>query len=161
MTRQRGFTIVELIIYMGILSLLLLVLTQLFGAALDVQRESESSSSVVQDGKFILSRLFYDISNAQSITVPAAIGSTSATLQFTKNGISYTYAVNNENLQITDNIATDALNSFDTKITAFSFKRIGNSGGKHTIQVQFTLVSKTTRPDKSEIKDFQTTVGLR
>src|SRR5258708_14824797 len=69
---ERGFTLVEMLIYMGIFSLMLIALTQIFTSIIDVQLESQSNGSVSQDGQYILSRLSYDISRAQDIATPSA-----------------------------------------------------------------------------------------
>src|SRR3990172_6790072 len=50
---RRGFTIIELILYMGMLSILLAVLSQIFVSILNVQLESQSSSSIEQDSRYI------------------------------------------------------------------------------------------------------------
>src|SRR5579859_4809889 len=70
---QKGVTLIELIIYMGIFSTLLMVLVQLFGSIVNVSLESQSNSSVSQDSRFILSRMSYDIRLADptSFTQPS------------------------------------------------------------------------------------------
>lgn len=157
----RGFTVVELILYMGILTILLTVLTEVFGSILDTQLESQAVSSVEQDARFILSRLTYDIMNAQSITTPINLGDQTQTLQLTKSGIDYTYSVAGGNFSLTDNFGTDQLNSFDSTISNLSFTRLGASSGKPTITIEFTLTSLTRQAKGPETKSFQTTVGLR
>src|SRR3989338_7347848 len=47
---QKGVSMVELVLYMAILSVLLTILTSVFVSALDVQSESQATSSVEQDG---------------------------------------------------------------------------------------------------------------
>jgi len=159
----RGFTLVELLIYMGILSILLVVLSQIFGSVLDAQLESESTSAVHRDGRFILSKLSYDIHKAQSIVTPAAIGNQSTSLQLTIEGINYTYTVSSGNLEITSGLETNNLNSGDTTVSNLTFTRIGNSvaNAKNTVRITYTITSKIVRPKGMETKDFQTTIGIR
>jgi len=147
--------------YMGILSILIVVMVDVFAASLDVQLESQATSAVTQDGRFLLARLTYDVQNAQSVLVPAAVGSQSASLQMTMNAINYTYALNNGTMQLTTNNGTDNLNGFDTTVSNLTFKRLGNGLGKDTVQVVFTLTSNVVRNTGAETKNFQTTVGLR
>lgn len=157
--RRDGFTIVELVIYMGILAFILLMLTDILVAALNVQLATQSTSQVSQDGRYIYNRLIYDINNASSVSAPLNLGSTSATLALSKNSTNYTYALNNGNLQVTTPAGTDQLNSVDTQIADLQFRRIGNVAGKPTFRINFTVIGKIKGTTDSAI--FQTTAGLR
>lgn len=159
--KRKGSTIVELLVFMGLLSVFILVLTDIFVSILDVQTESETISSVEQDGRFILSKFMYDIKKAQSITQPASLGDTGNTLQINIDGINYLYRLNGDNLVLENDKGTNKLNGFDTKISGLNFKRLGNLNGKNTIKIDFTLTSVTERKSGSEVKNFETTVGLR
>jgi len=64
---QRGLTLVEMLLYMAVFSILLTVLLQIFFSALDVQLESKATSGVDQDGTYIMARLTYDIQRAQAV----------------------------------------------------------------------------------------------
>lgn len=158
---SKGFTIVELLIYMGLLSIFLLVLTDIFTSILEVRTESEAVSSVEQDGRFLLARFSYDINRASSITTPLAVGDISNNLVMVIAGVSYSYNLNSGNLQITNNLGTDNLNSSESNITNLSFQKLGNTGGKETIKMQFTVNSNTQRNKGYENRTFQTTIGRR
>src|SRR4051812_22940217 len=99
---RRGFTLVEFLVYMGLLSILLTVMTSIFFSILDVSAEAESISSVEQDGNFILQRFIYDISNAESIALPSSYGVNSSSLQLSINGINYSYSISNGMLQLSN-----------------------------------------------------------
>src|SRR4030042_2266826 len=158
---KRGHTIVELLVYMGILSILLVTLTNLFSLIVNLRLEAEGMSAVEQDGDFLLSRLFYDISRADSITVPADNGDTTSTLQLVIGGVTHTYATASGQLQITNDNGTDNLNGVDTTVSNISFQRIGNGGGQSTVNVAFTLTSVAVQIQGPETKSFSTTVGIR
>lgn len=158
---QKGFTIVELLLYMGLFSILLIVLVDIFVSILDVQIESEAYSTVVQDGRFMTSRLLHDLHNAQSILVPSGNGSQSATLQLVVDGVPYSYSAVGGNLQLTTNNGTDFLNGYNTTVSNIVFKRYGNINGKPTVQINFTLTGKVQRNSGQEKKDFQITGSLR
>lgn len=159
--QNSGFTLVELIIYMGLLTMLILIFTQIFTSILDNQLSSESNSQVAEDGRYIYSRFIYDVNRAQAITLPANLGDTSSSLILTIDGQTYTYASDSGNLIITEPTGSNALNGFGTRISDLQFTRIGNVNGKHTVKINFTIVSNISLHGTSELKVFQTTAGLR
>lgn len=159
--KKRGFTIVELIIYMGILSLMLLVMTDTFSSIVDVRRDSEAVTAVEQDGNYLLAKLFYDISHATSIISPSSLGSSSSALQLVINGVINTYSINGGNLQVVNNNGTNVLNSVNSSISNVNFLRVGNTDGKNTIQLSFTVTSNIIRSSGPEEQTYQTSIGLR
>ena len=158
---RAGFTLIEIILYMSLLAVFLITLTDIFVSILDVSTESEATSSVEQDGRSILARLNLDITNADSITIPANLGETSSNLELTTAGTTYTYSLYGERLIISNGTETDSLNSTETTIPNISFQRIGNVGGKETIRIQFDIQSVAERPSGPETRSFTTTVGRR
>ncbi len=165
-TLQKGFTLTEIIIYMGLLLVLITILSRLFSSILDVRLESQSSSSVDLDGRYILNKLIYDMRSMQTstpskdtIVSPASPGLSGSTLTFKVNSINYTYNLNNGNLQFTNNNGSDNLNSIDTTVSNLQFNRIGNGTNTDTIRVSFTLTSKITKNSGPESRTFQTTIS--
>jgi type II secretory pathway pseudopilin PulG len=160
-TLLHGFTMVELLLYMGILVILLGIMTGIFSSVIDVQLESEKTSSVQGDGRFLLSRLSYDIQRATSIDSPN-LGSESATLVLSINSQNVTYSLDaNNNLVITDQSGVNQVNSYDTYLEDITFQQIGNTAGKNTIRITYTLHSRTVDKRGEEVKTYSTTVGLR
>jgi len=161
--KNIGTTLIELLMYMGLLMILLGIITNIFTSALDVQSESQSTSSVEQDGRFILSRLSYDIQRAQTIVIPASLGQQAATIQLTIDGILYSYSIDSSsNLQLVNSLGTNIINSYDSNVSNFSAQRIGNAGGvEDTLKISFTLTSRTQRIGSIETRQFQTTIAKR
>lgn len=158
---QAGTTLIELIVYMSFFALFTAVLLNFFVSVLNIQLESESSSSVWQDGQFITERLIYDIQRAQNIVTPSGLGDSGSSLQITVNGIQYSYSVNGGNLELTNNQGTDRLNSVDTSVSNLLVRKIGNVSGKATARVSFTLTSIVVQKGGPEVRNFQTTVSTR
>lgn len=156
-------TMVEILLYLALLSILVFVLTDMLISILSTRLESESYATVEQDGRFLLTRLEYDIPQASSISQPPSLGATTSALVMVVNGVTYTYQASGSSLALTNNNGTDMLQSSETSISALSFFRLGNPSGKDTIQVQFTLTGKTQRTGTGvgDSQTFSTTVSRR
>lgn len=158
---RAGFTLVELLLYMVLLSVLLVLTTDILTTTIDNHLSAEASQSVSADGRFILSRLIYDVGRADNIVIPNLLGDETSSLQIVINGIDYIYDLSGDNLRLTTDLGADQLNSAETILSNLTFKRLGNPGGKNAVQIKFVLTSKTRRKSGLEIKNFQTTVGIR
>ena len=162
---ERGFTIVELLLYMGILAVFLSILTSIFVSAINVKLESESASSIERDATYILAKLAYDIHRASGISIPSGFGTEETSLKIAIAGLDYIYSIDgSENLIVNDLGANYNLNSFDSKVSGLKVKRLGNTGGvEDTLKINFTLKSRTrkTGTPAYETKDFETILSLR
>lgn len=161
---QKGIAIVELLLYMGILSILLTTLTSIFISALDVQSESSATSSVEQDGNYILARFAYDIHRAENVdSVSLPLGSTGDNFTIVIDGVNYTYAVNGDNnLTLTNDLGENNLNNYNSSISAFMIQHLGNVGGvEDSLKITFTVSSREKRISGIETEDFGTNLSLR
>ena len=159
--KRKGFTLIELVVYMGIVGIFMLVLTDILVAILNTRLSSQSTSQVAQDGRYVYTRLIYDINRASGVLLPLNLGDINSSLQATISGKLYTYSLSNGNLMINDSSTSAQLNSVDTSISGLTFKRIGNVGGKSTIQINFTVSSRIVTNGTPDTEVFQTTAGLR
>jgi prepilin-type N-terminal cleavage/methylation domain-containing protein len=159
---RKGFTIIEILIYLGIFSILLTITLQMFSSIFDIQVESEATSSVAADGKYIMNRFTYDVNRATSITTPSTLGSSTSSLALVINGQTYTYGLSNGNLILQNNTAgtADRLNSNDTTVSNLSFIRL-DGGGKDTVQVSYTLTSEAVRRGGKQVVNYKTSAGIR
>jgi type II secretory pathway pseudopilin PulG len=160
---KNGFTLVELLIYMGILAVMIYVLADVLSTILTAQTSTQSNAQVAQDGRYIYSRLTYDINRAQSVSLPSNLGDSSDNLNLVINATNYSFAVATPsgNLEVTDGTGTYTLNGPDTEISNLRFVRIGNVSGKHTFQINFTIKSKIPINGRIDSEEFETVAGLR
>ncbi len=138
---QVGVTLVEMLVVMGLLSTMLVLIATIFTSAADVQQESQSYSSTLSSGRFMMARLDYDIARASAVTDPASLGATSSSLGLTISGTTYAYNATGSNMTLTDGTGTDNLNSADVTVSNVTFQELGNAGGEPTIAYSFTLTS--------------------
>ncbi|KKT40276.1 hypothetical protein A3K29_02695 [Candidatus Collierbacteria bacterium RIFOXYB2_FULL_46_14] len=150
-----GFTIVELLIYMGVSAIILVSLTQVFVMIGRLRLESQSYSLLQQDGVYLLSRLSYDVARSGSISTPI-LGAQGNVLQTDK----VRYFLDSNRLRITDSVGTEFLTGGDITISNLNFHHL--DGGTHeNVRVSFTLTSQIKEPSGLQTKDFSTTVGTR
>ena len=138
MEKKQGFTIIELLLYIGLSTTLIALMSQIFLATLGVRIESQSTTNVQQDARFILSRIAYDARRASSITTPSS-GQTGSLLTFVINdqGVdeTYTYSVQGNDLVLSVGADVDVLNSNGVAIESLAFQRIGE-----TVEITMTIV---------------------
>ncbi|KKS95783.1 MAG: hypothetical protein UV71_C0003G0017 [Microgenomates group bacterium GW2011_GWC1_43_13] len=145
---QKGVTIVELIVYIGLLSIFMLVLVDVFVTILNSKLDTESTSTLNQDARYIYSRLAYDIANADSASVLNP-----NSLNLVSSGVSYNYVLDGSGNLLLNDVT---INSLDTKVDSISFSKIGN-----TVKISYTIESLITLPSGNQTRTIETTVGLR
>jgi len=158
---RHGFTLIELSLFMGLFSIVLLVLTTVFGELIQKQLEIQSTSAVESDKSYILSRLEYDIGRSDSRTIPATLGESSTELELRIDGNPYIYRLDGIVLEIDNNGEILRLNNVRTAISDLSFQSIGNIGGIPTINTQMTITSLAEEASKIRQATIDTTFGLR
>ncbi len=157
---ESGHTVVEVSIYMILISLFIMLITQTFVAILNTRLETRSYSHVGQDGRLILTRLAYDMRRASALVTPASQGDSGATLVLTIDGSPATYSLASGVLLVDYGSGDIALNGSGTVISSLSFTRLG-SGARATVQTEFTVTSTAQEADGAETRNFQTTTAIR
>lgn len=168
MNKRQGFTILELVLYLGLLGIFLVIMTNLFVASLDTRLESQDQSALQQNGRYLIGRFTYDLSRAQTISSPnLGEQANSLDLVINENGVDkhFIYTLDNQNLLLTVNDQQYQLNSQDTIITNLNFYRLGNSDvnpqAKDGVQIKFTLQSLVDKNSGGSVKNFQTFINLK
>lgn len=168
MKHQRGFSLIELMLYMGLTSVLIALMSQVFLATLNVRIESANTSGVQRDGRFIIARLGHDIRKADAILSPdIGVASSSMTLIITEGGSpqAYRYAWDGQNVTVATVDESVQLNSNDSVVTYFSLTRRGNSAtvedGKDTLSVSLGLDGVSDVGAGRQTLEMDTTISQR
>lgn len=140
-----GFTIVELLVYMALLTVFLLILLDIFTTTLNFKLQSESFSTLDQDARYILGNFNYNIYNSGTATVPAG-----SELNL-DSGAKIYQLVNGDLL-----LNSVKINSLDTKVNSLSFTKIGQ-----TIKISLVLESLIVPQGGPKTETVDTTIGLR
>ncbi|MBI2442794.1 MAG: hypothetical protein HYV40_02710 [Candidatus Levybacteria bacterium] len=156
-----GFSVVELLLYMGLLSIFLTILTQLFIASLQVQLASESISSVEQDGRYILSRFQYDILRSGDVQSPSGFGQEGTSLTLLVEGNPVVYSLSGSELMLDAGGSAEKISGANVLVSDLKFTKYGNNPGKPTVSLSFIVTSKVKQAKGVDSKMFQATFGLR
>lgn len=158
---NSGFTLIELSVYMGLLSIFLFLLSGLFVSTLQVQDKSIDTARIEQDSHFIYARMQYDVGKSDELLLPASNGDISGVLSMSQGSNTITYSLNNGDLLINDGVGSSVLNSPDTKFSNLNFQRIGNVGGIPTVEVDAELESIENSNSEPSTKKLKFILGFR
>jgi type II secretory pathway pseudopilin PulG len=124
-TSHRGFSILELLIYIAILSIVVIVLSAALISFVRAKARVEAIVEVDEALRFISEQVTRDIEGAQAISLPA-IGSGTSTLAFTHASSAAMYTLTNGVLYRTFGTTTETLSSERVVISSLIFERTEN-----------------------------------
>ena len=161
---KRGTSIVEMLIYLAILSFLLVVIVSLLSNLLNSQKRSDASRNVERAGIFAIERIVREIRNASSVDTAGSVLSSNPgvlKLNYTSGGASHNVRFYLENgilyLEEDGNLV-GALTNDKSRLTNLVFYRILSSNSE-AIKVEVTAESGLEEAYKSA--NFFTTAVMR
>ncbi len=160
MKSNRGFTLIELVIYTGLTVIVLGLLGGILVTVTRVQGVQNSSAQVTKELSFLMSSI------EQAIHGATAIDSVSATsLTFTTEGVSKTIAYLGDpdyKVTITDPAnGTQELSSTKIKIDELTFTDLRDgSTANRAIQIKITASANTDNVQKAFTRTIQSTAAL-
>lgn len=160
-SKQSGFSLIELLIYLGLYSVLIVVITQLFITLLDSRTEAENATMLQQESRYIAQRLAFDIRRATTVTQPATVGQTANLLELQIDGETYRYQRNiNGFIELVSPTSTASISS---QVTASEFivQKTGGSGVSDGAQVKLRLVSPHLTPQGQDEQLSEFAVSTR
>lgn len=163
---QKGYTLIELLLYVAMIGILLLGASSFFSLSLSARIKSQSITEVNQQGVAAMEYITQTIRNATSITSPAAgATSNSLTLVVPNGSLSPTiFNLAGSTLQVKEGAAAAiALTNSTIGVGSLTFKNLSRSGTDGIIQISF-VVSRTNaggRPEYNYQQTFTSSVSLR
>ncbi len=158
---NKGVTIVELLIYLGLSTIMLVVLSELFVSILDESVKTQNYSAVQTDGRYVLGRLKTTLNNADAVLTPSSLGESTDELELTVGGATHRYHTMNNKLYLSDGTGDYLVSHLDTRITDALFTRTGNADGKPVIVFEFTSSTGVQGTVGHESQTFKGAGGLR
>jgi type II secretory pathway pseudopilin PulG len=164
---QKGFTLVEMVLYVSLCSIILLALSTFLSFLLGARVRSQAITEVNQQGFQVMYQITQTIRNGRSIQVPS-IGSSASTLSVT-TGVPLlnptVFSVSSSTFMIQEGGASAVpLTNARVQISALTFQNISSaSSTDKIIRISFTInyINPQGREEYSFTKTFNGSATLR
>lgn len=164
---REGFSLLELLIYVAVLSIVMVMISSTFIALNRGSSQSEIRSEVNSNLRFAIEKIGQDVRAASSVSTPATAGATSTTLVLMVSSATTTYDVSSGQLRRQVGTSTpEVLTSDAVTVNTPVFTRLENTNtvlGKTIVSIEadLTIQNSGTSPDETFSARKRTTVSLR
>lgn len=166
-----GFSLLELLIYTAVSSVLILVVTQGLLSLHRGRGQTQARTEVHANLRFAIDKIAYDLQSASSVSVPAFAGEVSSALSLiSASGSLIEHCLLNGVLYRQTGApctgSSPAVSGSAVKVEALSFRRIENANAVlsktfTSIEVTLTMRYKSASPDFQYARTSKTTVSLQ
>lgn len=164
---QKGFTLVELVLYVSICSILLLTISSFLPFLLDARIRSQSITEVNQQGFQVMSLITQTIRNGRSIQSPG-IGVSSSTLSITTGNAVLNptiFDVSSTTVRIKEGSKSAVhLTNSRIRVSGLTFQNVSSgSSTEKIIRISFTIdsINQGGRSEYTFTKSFTGSATLR
>ena len=163
----RGVSLMELLIYIALLSVILLVISSAFISISKTGGNVDARTEVNSSARFAVNKMLQDIKSASAVSVPAAAGGTAATLELTVSSDNILYDVSSGQLRRKVNTGTpEPITSNLVTVSTPTFTRLGNyniilQSTTTAISINMTITHVNTGSDYNYSSAINTTASLR
>ena len=138
--RNKGFTLIEIIIYIGIISGVLVAFISYSLAISSVNNKNHAMATVQSDERIALETIIQKIRSASAVNYPTNGSSQNQLSLVTGTGISTSFSLNGGRLQMSETGQADILlTSNRTTISSLSFTNLAQAGERGNIMIQMTV----------------------
>ena len=165
-TNQKGYTLIELLLYVAIAGSLLLAVTLFMGLSTDARVKNQSIAEVNQQGVAAMNLITQTVRNADSITSPAAAATgAQLTVSVPTASLSPTvFSLSGTTMQIKEGTAAAIpITNNKVEISSLTVKNLTRASTPGTVQISFIVsrVNSTGRNEYSYQKTFTSTASIR
>ena len=151
---KKGFTLIEMLIYIGILTIIILFTIYFVSWGIKMSAKSKASQEVLENAKFAMEKIIFEIRSAKEIYTPTSVfdahpGQLSLkTQQNLPEGENATYAdfyLENEKIYLKrESQNPQALTSERVKVTNLVFRHLNSAFSTSSIQAELKIEYKTS-----------------
>lgn len=163
--KKKGFSLMELLIYIAVLSIVMVAISNTFISISRGNGQSQAKTEVDSAIRFAGELLKQDIKNASTISVPATAGSSNSTLSLIRNGTVILYDVSTGVLRRKEGTNSPVnLTNSTISVGVPTFTRIENTNTTFSvtnvaIKINMTFSYNSNSPDWTYSTSLQTTVN--
>lgn len=163
---QQGFTLIELILYVSLVSIIMLTTSLFLSTLLESRIKNQTMAEVEQQGVQVMQIITQTLRNATSINSPAqGIGDSSLSIAVSAIGKSPTiFSISGNAIQMTEGGSIPiALTNSRVIASALTFQNLSRLDTPGIVRVQFTLTSVNLigRFEYNYAKTFYASAALR
>ncbi|MDQ7814343.1 MAG: hypothetical protein RDU25_00855 [Patescibacteria group bacterium] len=148
--KQEAFTLLEFMLYAGIVAVLLFATTEVILSLLDGKAKIDAIQEINQNERLVMRMMSQAIRSANSVTTPAQ-GATSSILVLQTDSTTTSptiFSVVDQTLQVKEgNAATTTLTSSGVRISSLEFRNLASTGTPANIRINLSVSSENPTND--------------
>jgi len=166
MKNNQGFSLIELILYIAITSVILVIVSQFMGGILESRVKNRTIAEVEQQGVQIMETITQTIRNAQAITSPSQGNNYSALTLDVVNVVDdpTIFDLSAGVVRIKEGTAVAiGLNNSVVEVSNLTFDNLSKTGTPGLVRVEFTIdyINNSGRQEFDWSKTFYGSASLR
>lgn len=159
---RKGFTIIELLVYLAIFSVVVVAFVTIFIGIIRVQSNQSSEAEVETQSQFLLQQVQYYVEQSSLVDMPQDTPSTTLTLRMANPALDPTYITLSSGTLYLQQTATGtpvALSSNAVTISSLSFTKHSNAPSHDSVSVAMTVAYNTSNIEQAFSQALQTSVA--
>src|SRR3989344_1950392 len=155
---RRGFTIIELLIFTAIFSIMSVAFLSALVSAIQIQVKQLATSEVNQQSQFLLDTIQYYVQSASLVELPSDTATTTLKLRTSSSSTDPLYIYLSGDvvyLKQTDSGAAEALTSSKVAVSNLTFTKRANNPGHDSVNVLFTIAYNAVSQTNSFFQNLQ------
>jgi len=161
-SKEGGFTIIELLIFSAIFSLMTVSFLTALVSAIQIQTKQNATSEVNQQSQLLLDTVQYYVQTASLVELPSDMATTTLKLRMSASSADPTYIYSANNLvylKQTENGTAQSLTSGKVSVSNLTFTKRANNPGHDSVNVVFTIAYNATTPGQYFLQNLQISVA--
>ncbi len=159
---RRGFTIIELLIFTAVFSIMAVAFLSALVSAIQIQVKQIAASEVNQQSQFLLDTIQYYVQGASLVELSSDTATTTLKLRMSSSSTDPLYIYLSGNvvyLKQTDSGVAEPLTSTKVAVSNLTFTKRANNPGHDSVNVLFTIAYNTSSPTQSFLQNLQLSVA--
>ena len=149
-TNQNGISLTEIVVYVGVFSMLVVGLVAFIVQFINVRSDSSNYSTISNEASNILEQIIYDVRHSDGFNVLDE-----QTLEVQKEGNTVNYYLEDSIIKINDGDEVNNLSSTKVKIKELLFQNLTSVNSRDLLKINFTI-------EKGDIsEEYQTATHKR